>query len=286
MVWDYAELLYGVTPDTAVLNALLEIAQAVVQFEETFAGFWANLRAKRRSSHPENFFSPSLHVRGRDEVVENLRLTLNRDSRRYKPTGLWNDVPAWQKAIKIFYHAVLGNNPELLRAPPPVTAIRTSADDVHRRPWAEFIRSVQGPLPVNETFYDVDVNSPASLARLGLYPLQAYPAIKPTKTTFHNVIYLLGMCGQAGQIPTVLAWMKELGITPFGRTTAIALIFWAEVSLRAPLFEQFGGEGEYPKLVKWLEAWVGKGRMPGQARMTRMSKIIAKAREGHGKIGG
>lgn len=81
----------------------------------------------------------------------------------------------------------------------------------------------------------------------------------------------------------VLAWMKELGIIPFGRTTAVALIFWAEVSLRAPLFEQFGGEGEYSKLLKWLEAWVGESRMPGQDRMTLMSKVIAKARDGHGK---
>lgn len=287
MVWDYAELLYGVTPNTSVLNALLEIAQAVIQFEETFAGFWANLRAKRSSSRPGDSFSPSFHAGHRDEVVESLRLTLNRDPRkRHKPTGLWGDAPAWQKATRIFYHAILGNNPQLLHIPPPVTAIRSSADDIHRHPWAEFIRSIQGPSPMDEAFHDVDVDSPASLARLGLYPLHAYPTIKPTKATFHNLIYLLGMCGQANQIPTVLAWMKELGITPFSRTTAMALIFWAEVSLRAPLFEQFGGEGEYSKLLKWLEAWVGKSRMPGQDRMTRMSKVIAKAREGRGKIHG
>ena len=287
MVWDYAELLYGVTPDTSVFNVLLETAQGVVQFEETFAGFWANLRAKRTSSHPDNLLSTPAHAHGRDEVVRNLRLTLNGDPRKkHKPTGLWGDLPAWQKAIKIFYHAVLGNNPRLLHITPPVTAIRSSAGDIHRRPWVEFIRSVQGPLPVNEAFQDVDVHSPASLARLGLYPLQAYPTIKPTRTTFHNLIYLLGTCGQASQIPTVLTWMKELGVIPFHRTTAMALIFWAEVSLRAPLFEQFGGEGEYSKLIKWLEAWVGKDRMPGQERMTRMSKVIARAREGHGKIRG
>ena len=284
MLWDYAELLYGVTPDTSVLNVLLEIAQAVVQFEETFAGLWANLQAKRSSSHSDNLF-PSSH--NRDEVVEGLRIMVNGDTRRkHKPTGLWGNVPAWQKAIKIFYHAVLGNNPKLLHTPPPVTAMRSSADDIHRRPWAELIRNVQGPLPVDETFYGVDVNSPASLARLGLYPLHAYPTIKPTKGTFHNLIYLLGVCGQASQIPMVLAWMKELEIIPLEKTNAMALIFWAEVSLRAPLFEQFGGEGEYSKLLKWLEAWVGAGRMPGQVRMTRMSKVIAKAREGHGKIHG
>ena len=285
MLWDYAGLLYGVTPDASVLNVLLEISRVVVKYEETFAGFWANLRAKRSSTHRDNLPSP-FHVPGRDEVVESLRLALDHGPQKNKPTGLWGEVPAWQKATKIFYHVILGNNPRLLHVTPPVTAMRSSAGDIHRHPWAELIRSVQGPSPVDDAFHDVDVNSPASLARLGLYPLQAYPGITPTRTTFHNQIYLLGMCGQASQIPMILAWMKELGIVPLKNTIAMALVFWAEVSLRAPLFEQFGGEGEYPKLLKWLEEWVGLSWMPGQARMTRVSKGIAKAREGHDKLRG
>ena len=286
MVWDNAELLYGVTPDASVLNVLLEVARVVVKYQETFTGFWASLRAKRSSVHLENFSSLS-HVLDRDEVVESLRLALDHSTRKtHKLTGLWGDAPAWQKAIKVFYHAVLGNNPKLLHVMSPVTAIRSSANDIHRYPWAEFIRSVRGPPTVDEAFHDVDVNSPASLARLGLYPLQAYPSVIPTRITFHNQIYLLGMCGQASQIPMVLAWMKELGIIPFEKTIAMALIFWAEVSLRAPLFEQFGGEGEYSKLLGWLEGWVGASRMPGQDRMTRVSRVIAKAREGHDRIRG
>ncbi|KAF9651798.1 hypothetical protein BDM02DRAFT_3258932 [Thelephora ganbajun] len=286
MLWDHAEMLYGVTPDASMLNVLLEISRRVMRYEETFAGFWANLRAKRSSPHLDDFSSP-FHIPDRDEVVESLRLALDHDTQKeHKTTGLWGGVPAWQKATKIFYHAVLGNNPKLLHILSPATAIRSSVDDIHRHPWAEFIRSVQGPPPADETFHDVDVNSPASLARLGLYPLRAYPNIVPTRTTFHNQIYLLGMCGQASQIPMILAWMKELRIIPFEKTIAMALIFWAEVSLRAPLFEQFGGEGEYPKLLGWLGAWVGEGRMPGQPKMTKVSKGIAKAREGHDKIHG
>lgn len=285
LVWDHAELLYGVTPDTSVLNVLLEIARVVVKYEETFTGFWANLRAKRSSAHSNNLSSP-FHVLDRGEVAESLRLALDSGTRKAQPTGLWGDVPAWKKATKIFYHAVLGNNPKLLSVVPPVSAIRSSTVDIHRHPWVELTRSVQGPSPMDEAFHDVDVNSPASLARLGLYPLQAYPSIVPTRTTFHNQIHLLGMCGQASQIPMILAWMKELRIIPFEKTIAMALVFWAEVSLRAPLFEHFGGEGEYPKLLKWLEGWVGAGRMPGQHRMTRVSKGIAKAREGHDRIRG
>ena len=286
MLWDYAELLYGVTPDASMLNVLLEIARVVVKYDETFAGFWANLRAKRTSTHPDNLSSSSFHVPSRGEVVESMRLTLDHGTRKNKPTSLWGEVPAWKKATKVFYHTVLGNHPELLRIVPPVAAMRSSADDIHRHPWAELIRSVQGPASVDEAFHDVDVNSPASLARLGLYPLQAYRSITPTRTTFHNQVYLLGMCGQAGQIPLILAWMKELGIVPLEKTIAMALVFWAEVSLRAPLFEQFGREGEYPKLLKWLEGWVGQSRMPSQSRMTRVSKGAARAREGHDRIRG
>jgi len=285
MLWDNAELLYGVTPDASTLNVLLGIARVVLKDGETFAGFWASLRAKRTSAHSDNFQSP-FHASHRDEVIESLRLMVDSGNRKYKQTGLWGDVPAWKKATKIFYHAVLGNNPELLRVSPPVTAVRPSADDTYRHPWAEFVRNIHGPSPADETFHDLDINSPASLARFGLYPLQAYPSIAPTRTTFHNQVYLLGMCGQASQIPTVLAWMKELRIVPFERTIAMALVFWAEVSLRAPLFEQFGSEGEYPKLLKWLEAWVGANRMPGSDMMTRMSKRIARAREGRDKIRG
>ena len=286
MLWDHTELLYGVTPDASVLNVLLEIARVVVKYGETFAGFWANLRARRSPTHTDSFSSP-FHVPRRDEVVESLRLALDDSTRKMNnPTGLWGEAQAWQKATKIFCHTVLGNNPKLLHIVPPVTAIRSSAGDIHRHPWAEFIRSIEGPSPADGAFHGVDVNSPASLARLGLYPLRAYPKITPTKTTFHNQIYLLGMCGQASQIPMVLAWMKELGVTPFEKTIAMALVFWAEVSLRAPLFEQFGGEGEYPKLLRWLEGWVGVSRMPGQSRMTSVSKGIAKAREGHDKMRG
>jgi len=263
----------------------LEIARVVIKYDETFAGFWASLRVKRSSAHLDNFSSPSSCVYDRGEVIESLRLALDGGNRRkYKPTGLWGDTPAWKKATKIFYHSVLGNNPQLFHVSSPATAIRSSANDVHRYPWAEFIRNVQEPSPVDEILHDVDTNSPASLARLGLYPLQAYSTIFPTRTTFHNQIYLLGTCGQANQIPMVLAWMKELKIVPFEKTVAMALVFWAEVSLRAPLFEQFGGEGEYSKLLRWLEAWVGKSGMPGPQMMTNVSKGIAKVREGHDKF--
>ena len=127
-------------------------------------------------------------------MVENLRLALDQGTHKnHKATGPRGDIPAWKKATKIPHHAVLGNNPELLRVMPSVTSIWSSANDIHQHPWAEFIRNVQGPSLADEPFHGIDVDSPAPLARLGLHPLRAHSSVAPTRTTFHNQIYPLGM---------------------------------------------------------------------------------------------
>lgn len=194
-----------------------------------------------------------------------------------KLTGMWGSTPAWQKATRVFCHAVLGNWPTLLEVSAPAMALRSSADDMGRHPFKELARNIFGP-PHDDAFTHIDPKSPAALAQLGLYPLGAYPKIFPTEVTFHNYIYLLGLNNQAAQIPLTMAWMRELGILPTKQTIAIGLVFWAEVSLRAPLLEQWMGEGEYAKFLRWLEDWVGPEKMPGRERMTKTSKIIAKAR--------
>ena len=68
------ELLYGVTPDASALN---DISWVVLKYEETFAGFWTNLRAKWSSAHLDNFSSP-FHVLDRDKVVESHQENRNR----------------------------------------------------------------------------------------------------------------------------------------------------------------------------------------------------------------
>jgi hypothetical protein len=53
----------------------------------------------------------------------------------------------------------------------------------------------------------------------------------------------LGTARCARQISQILAWMRALGITPRVRTLAYALVFWAEVSISAPLLELPRGWG-------------------------------------------
>lgn len=145
-----------------------------------------------------------------------------------------------------------------------------------------------GPASHDDTFFQdpsADLASPKTLARLGLYPLGAYPKVFPTAITFHNYVYLLGLNNQATQIPLALAWMRELGLLPLKGTIAISLVFWAEVSLRAPLLDELMGQGEYAKFVRWLEGWVGVEKMPGHSRMGKASKMIARAREGFDYVG-
>jgi hypothetical protein len=58
-----------------------------------------------------------------------------------------------------------------------------------------------------------------------------------------------------------------LEVKPRKRTLAYALVFWAEVSIGAPLLEGLrarGGDedGEYVRLVRWMEDWVGVENVP------------------------
>jgi pentatricopeptide repeat protein len=283
VMWDHSEILYRVMPDSSTLNILLSTARIVGKYDDTLSGFLAQFRAQVASTlHSDTL---SFNVMSRDEVVRMIESTLasdNRKKRRRKPTGLWGNTPAWQKAARIFCHAVLGNFPTLLQVSAPAIALRSSADDMARHPLKELARSIMGPPPQEDAFQDMhaDINEPISLVRLGLYPLGAYPKIFPTKITFHNYIFLLGLNDQAAQIPLVMAWMRELGILPMTKTVAMALVFWAEVSLRAPLLEQWMGEGEYAKFTRWIENWIGMKNMPGMTRMSKTSKIIARARDG------
>jgi hypothetical protein len=67
-------------------------------------------------------------------------------------------------------------------------------------------------------------------------------------------VLLLGIARGASQIPQLLAWMRALGIMPRMRLLAYALVFWAEVSIGAPLLERLRvSGGEYVRLVRWME---------------------------------
>ena len=74
------------------------------------------------------------------------------------------------------------------------------------------------------------------------------PTVMPSESTFAAYISLLGLSSRAEEIPEVLVWMRALGVVPKTETLAVALVFWMEVGLRGPVFE---------------DGWVGWGREAG-----------------------
>lgn len=82
--------------------------------------------------------------------------------------------------------------------------------------------------------------------------------------------------------------MRALRIEPRTRTLAYALVFWAEVSVGAPLLERLrhkrgggdGGEGEYVRLVRWIEDWVGVGNVPDEAAVGEAMRRVDAMRRG------
>jgi hypothetical protein len=111
-----------------------------------------------------------------------------------------------------------------------------------------------------------------------------YPQIGVNNANCFNYITLLGVCGneRAAEIPLVLAWMKELRIQPSDSTIAVALVFWAELGVQAPLVERLTGgpeNNEYSKLVDWIRDWVGEKRLPDARTLYKWQCIVKKMRE-------
>jgi hypothetical protein len=70
----------------------------------------------------------------------------------------------------------------------------------------------------------------------------------------HLFIALLGYFSASSEIPLVLAFMRELNQVPSRRTLCLAL--WS--------YEEGGAYGrDREKLEKWLLAWLGPYKIPG-----------------------
>jgi len=77
--------------------------------------------------------------------------------------------------------------------------------------------------------------------------------------------------------------MRALGIVPRTRTLSYALVFWAEVSIGAPLLERLRrseGGGEYARLVRWMEEWVGAENVPDEAAIGEAMRKVDVMRRG------
>jgi len=79
----------------------------------------------------------------------------------------------------------------------------------------------------------------------------------------------------------VLAWMKALGLQPSESTLAVSLVFWSEISVQAPLVEQWRGgpsKNEYARLVDWITDWVGIKRLPDDEVLRKWRHIVNRMR--------
>ena len=130
------------------------------------------------------------------------------------------------------------------------------------------------------------------------------PTVMPSESTFAAYIALLGLSSRAGEIPEVLVWMRALGAAPKTETLAVALVFWMEVGLRGPVFEDgWSPSGrvsereddhaplpprtEYGALRAWIREWVGEKRAPTEEDVYAGIKRVREMRDGQfGKRGG
>ncbi|KAI9060130.1 hypothetical protein FKP32DRAFT_1605547 [Trametes sanguinea] len=116
---------------------------------------------------------------------------------------------------------------------------------------------------------------------------RTYFGIVPHDPLFRALLDLLAEEDRAGEVPRVLAWMRHLAVTPSKATLATALVYWAEVGLGGPLIERWVGEGgsAYDGLVRWMEEWVGRERVPGAEEMQATFRRVQFFREMQG-LGG
>ena len=304
-LWDHMGTLYDATPDAHAFTAMLNAARHATLNGESFAGAMQELGF---SGFPFRFRSPSsasaLGIGTKETDRESLygaRRRIYADLRKSLAVDegdMWGDERAWRRAHRIFAEALLAGWPQLADVrPPPARAVRATSDGPATSPLRDLKRFLAPPStqhqhhnhdPPNEPDFTLS-HLPPPPPLLPIHPRGAYPSFAPDDATFRASVLLLGTAGAATKIPLVLAWMRALGLAPRARTLAYALVFWAEVSIGAPLLERWrggvGGEGwsgggEYLRFVRWLEEWVGVGNVPDEAEVGEAMRRVDAMRRG------
>ncbi|KAJ8592212.1 hypothetical protein M405DRAFT_787759 [Rhizopogon salebrosus TDB-379] len=269
-LWDNLEQLYSVLPNEATLNILLKAAVLATKMDnESVRGAFAHLFHAHTvsSSDPVDSIVAMLHSPHPPSVV-----------------GIWRNRRAGDVARDIFRTVMYGNWKELLDVKAPASIVHSKdAETTPLYPLIELAKSITMPFSSRKDRNDkpgtitVDAYSPDKK------PYYPYPSIVPTDVTFSAYIQLLGLTARSSEISLALAWMRALQIRPSRKTLSIALVFWAEVSLRGPLFEEWAerrnrGESEYGRLVRWMGEWVGE-EAPTDGDMQKALRAVAKMRD-------
>lgn len=286
-LWDHMEKLYNVKPDDCTLDTLCRSARLASKMDkQTLAGNMAMMGL----SNINPFRKTEVEMCGREDVVRMLGELLVQRKSGGIVMGLWKGVPAFEGVQKVFRQIILGNWPEMRNVKSPAHAVRLpDAYDGPLAPLTEVAQSIAqclSPLP-SPSIPARPTPSPASPSIIPINP--SYTSIIPSERTFFAYILLLGTSSHQHIIPLTLAWMHNLPqhtrtpLHPRRSTLAIALIFWAEVSLRGPLFEAWmrerAGGSEYEKLVRWLEGWVGEKGVPQDGEIMYYLGVVRRARD-------
>ena len=280
--WDHMGVLYGTEPNADTLSILLRSARLACRLDDTISGALAQLGLvnpfRRRKVYQPH--------QSREEAIDEILTVIGHPSRgglRRYVSGIWKDQIPLEAARKIFLQALFGNDTDrrLLSVEPPANPMRSSYDSD-----ASSADSVIDPIPNISSKKYVFTPPPDLLTAEGK---SHYPQIVITNANCFNYITLLGVCGgkRAAEIPLVLAWMKELGIVPGNSTIAVALVFWAELGVQAPLVEKWSGgpeKNEYSKLVDWIRGWVGNNMIPSPEILHKWQCIVKKMRESRGYL--
>lgn len=252
-LWDYMQPLFGVTPDRHTLTSLLKTARLATRLQPSMRGALTELGLGRLLKRPAADMLPVA-----EQEQQAFHIMHEMLARHESSTGLWQGERAGIVALRHTRRILLSIWPELQHVePPPVTALRPTGDFQASYPIAELFRNVMGRPVATSNADDAGARTAPSPA------MSPYSQIIPSDGLFRAYIDLLATESQVPQIPLVLAWMRYLNIRASQHTLAIALVYWAEVSMDAPFMEQWkGGRSQYVKLIQWMQEWVGPWRMP------------------------
>jgi len=283
-LWEHMGTLYGTVPDAHAFVIMLDAARHATLRGESFAGAMQELGIHFRlpfrspTPYPTSSDMPSSLERARKGSYE-----LMEQAFRKSEGDMWGTERAWRRAYRILTDAMLAAWPALADVRAPARAVRASGEGAATAPLRDLGRFLvpRDTVPAIEHAEDDDSHGPP------LLPVHAHgaaycPSFAPDEATFRAAVLLLGTAGAAGEIPLLLARMRALGIVPRPRTLAYALVFWAEVSVGAPLLERLRGgrRGEYVRLVRWIEEWVGPGGVPDEAEVGEAMRRVDQMRTG------
>ncbi|WWC62788.1 uncharacterized protein I303_105385 [Kwoniella dejecticola CBS 10117] len=289
-IWEAAVPRYGVFLNDVSLNLLLDIARYSNEEPEMEDDILSQTRQRELFRRRLRAIADEFSFRQRRRPTTNSNefngyehgQSAETDANEKYDEDIWSQGPTsilldnttnglsempWQKARSIFRQVVLGNWPFLQNVHSPL-------DLAHQGMFGSFVSffsprststSIEIPRPADKGGQSAkSLNSEIHLP----VPNARYTHIIPTSRTFRSYIALLGYYNLHAEIPTALAWMKELGIRPTWSTMCLALLHICENEGPRRWVKGFGEDGgmglvrDEEIIRRWLIDWLGSGEEP------------------------